>query len=323
MTPAKQGIIALILANIIWGAASPIFKLALTNIPPFTLAFLRFFIASILLAIVLRKSLAYPIRTKKDFLLLLGYALFGIVLNIIFFFLGLEHTLAMNAPVIISSQPIMTFLFSALFLHEPIRKKKIAGVTVGFMGILVIILEPLLLQGLDGSIEGNLYLILATACAALSTIIGHRIFSRLNPLTVLFYAFIVSTALLCPFAALEYTKTPLLYAQLDIRGIGGILFGSVFSSLVAYSAFSWGLSKIKATDASLFAYVDPIAGTILSYFLLHEPITVPFIVGTFLIFLGIYIAERRINYHPILALLSGKKQQLHQTVAGVLEKSGS
>lgn len=323
MKPAKQGIIALVLANIIWGAASPIFKLALTNIPPFTLAFLRFFIASVLLAIVLRSSLSYPIRTKKDFLLLFGYALLGIVLNIIFFFLGLEHTLAMNAPVIISSQPILTFLFSALFLHEPIRKKKIAGVSIGFIGILVIILEPLLVKGLDGSITGNLFLILATVCAAIATIIGHRLFSNYSPLPVLFYAFVISTALLCPFAALEYAKTPLLYVQLDTRGIGGILFGSVFSSLVAYSAFSWGLSKIKATDASLFAYVDPIAGTILSYFLLHEPITTPFLVGTALIFLGIYIAERRINYHPILALLHGKKRQLQQSGADALENSGT
>lgn len=307
MKPAKQGIFALILANIIWGAASPIFKLALTNIPPFTLAFLRFFIATGLLILVLRSSLSYPIRTKKDFLLLFAYAVLGIFLNIMFFFFGLEHTLAMNAPVIISSQPIMTFLFSAIFLHEPIRKKKIAGVSIGFMGILLIILEPLLVQGLDGSIIGNLFLILATVCAAISTIIGHRLFSAYPPLVVLFWAFFISTALFAPFAAQEFTHNPMIYSNLDTRGIGGILFGSVFSSLVAYSAFSWGLSRIKATDASLFAYVDPIAGTILAYFLLHEPITTPFIIGTLFIFLGIYIAEQRINYHPILQLLNGKK----------------
>ena len=47
-------VIALIIANIIWGAAAPIFKLALTNIPPFTLGFIRFFFAgSILLPIML------------------------------------------------------------------------------------------------------------------------------------------------------------------------------------------------------------------------------------------------------------------------------
>jgi len=304
MTPAKKGIIALVLANIIWGAASPIFKLSLENIPLFTLAFLRFSIASILLALILNKKIFMPIQSRRDMYYLIGYALCGITLNITFFFFGLQHTLAMNAPVIASSQPIMTFLFSAIFLHEPIRKQKILGVTVGFIGILLIILEPLLIHGLDGSIQGNLYLILATVFAAMSTIIGKRLFSKYSPLVVLFWAFIISSAFFLPMAANEYRVDALIFQHLDSRGIGGIIFGSVFSSLIAYSAFSWGLSKIPATDASLFAYIDPIAGTVLSFYLLHEPITGPFVIGSFLIFMGIFIAERRIHYHPLGLMLT-------------------
>ncbi|EKE12839.1 MAG: hypothetical protein ACD_13C00135G0001, partial [uncultured bacterium] len=62
----QQAILALIVANIIWGAASPIFKLSLQNIPPFTLAFLRFFLGSILLIFVVGKKIFIQISSWKD-----------------------------------------------------------------------------------------------------------------------------------------------------------------------------------------------------------------------------------------------------------------
>jgi drug/metabolite transporter (DMT)-like permease len=299
MSPVRKGVIALIVANVIWGAASPIFKLSLSNIPPFTLAFLRFFFASILLGLFLNRRLKFPALKGREGLYLILYALTGITLNIVFYFLGLKLTVAMNAPVIISSQPIMTFLFSFAFLGETFNLRKFMGMLLGTFGILAIILEPLIEKGMDGSITGNLALIAATAAAAVATIIGHRIFTKHDPLVLLFWAFIIAASTFLPLAALEYRNNPGLYAALNTNGYLGIFYGAVFSSTVAYSCFCWGLSKIPATDASMFAYVDPVAGTILAWFLLHEPVTLPFILGAAAIFGGIFIAEGRIHYHPI------------------------
>ena len=65
MSAHQKGILALITANIIWGAASPIFKFALQNISPFTLAFIRFYGATLILL-----PFAYPYLKihKKDYL---------------------------------------------------------------------------------------------------------------------------------------------------------------------------------------------------------------------------------------------------------------
>lgn len=298
MTPVQKGIVSLIIANVIWGFASPIFKWSLTNIPPFTLAFLRFFIASLLFAFILRKKLAMPITDRHDLRLLIIHALTGITANISFFFLGLQRTLAINVPVIASAQPIMVFLFASLFLKEKFKAKKIIGMIVGTLGILVIVLEPIYYQGLDGDALGNFFVVLATIAGAIGMIAGRQVFQKYNPLTLMFWAFVIATISFLPPAIVEYSRQPTLFQTLDIRGIGGIVFGSVFSSAIAYGLYSFGLSKVQASEASIFAYIDPIAGTILAYFMLHEPITTPFIVGAIFIFLGIYIAERRIHYHP-------------------------
>ncbi|MFZ2024914.1 MAG: DMT family transporter [Microgenomates group bacterium] len=298
MTPVQKGILSLIIANVIWGFASPIFKWSLGNIPPFTLAFLRFFIATILLGFVFRKKLALPITDKHDLRLLIIYTLTSITGNITFFFLGLALTLAINVPVIASSQPIMVFLFAYLFLKEKFMWKKIIGMIIGTIGILIIVLEPIYYAGIDGNALGNFYIVIATICSSVGMLIGRKIFQKYDPFTLIFWAFAIGAVSFLPPAIIEYIKQPNLYAQIDVRGIIGILFGAIFSSGVAYALSSYGLSKITASEASLFVYIDPIAGTVLAYFMLHEPITIPFVVGAVFIFIGIYIAERRIHYHP-------------------------
>lgn len=298
MTPVQQGVLALIIANIIWGFASPIFKWSLTNIPPFTLAFLRFFIAAILFAILLRKKLALPIHDKKDLRLLIIHALTGITANITFFFLGLQLTLAINVPVIASSQPIMIFLFAYLFLKEKFKFNKVLGMIIGTIGILAIVLEPIYYNGIDGNALGNFLIVIATISGAIGMLTGRTIFQKYDPLVLMFWAFVISSISFLPPAIAENIQNPAILTSLDIRGIVGIIFGSVFSSAVAYGLYAYGLSKMTASEASLFTYIDPVAGAILAYFMLHEPITIPFLTGTLFIFAGIFIAERHIHYHP-------------------------
>lgn len=305
-TPVQKAFLALIVANIIWGAASPIFKLSLQNIPPFTLAFWRFFGAAILLLIFLRAKVSLTLTARKDFIDFVGFALSGITVNIIFFFLGLQLTHAINAPVIASAAPIMTLFFALLFLREKFHWKKFLGMVLGSLGILIVIIEPILATGIDGSIVGNIYLVIATLGAVGGTIFGRNLLHKYpnQALIFAFWAFIIGAASFLPLAVWEYLQHPTLYQILDWRGWLGLGFGIILSSAVAYALFVWALSKISATDAAMFTYIDPIAGSVLSVLILKEPITGPFLLGTLFIFGGIWVAEGRLHYHPFHKLKS-------------------
>ncbi len=294
----QKAFVALIIANIIWGAAAPIFKLSLQNIPPFTLAFLRFFIGALVLTACLRSRIFPPEFTPHDTVLFFINALSAITFNIALFFLGLTLTLSINAPVIASSAPILTLLFALVILKEPFVLKKFAGMIFGTMGILIIVIEPLLEKGVDGSLLGNILLLGATISAVVGTITGKRLFERYDPLMLTFWTFVVGAVSFLPLAGWEYLKNPALYTLLDWRGYTGIVFGSLLSSALAYVLYNWGLSKISATDTAIFTYIDPVIGSILAVYLLHEPVTQFFILGSILIFIGIFLAEGRIHYHP-------------------------
>lgn len=290
-------ILALIITNVIWGMASPIFKFALENIPPFTLAFIRFFIAGLLFVPFALKQWNH--MTKKELFEICLAGFFGIAVNISFFFLGLGKTVSINAPIIGSSGPIFIFLLSVLFLHEKPKLKVFMGMMLALFGVMIIILSPIFLNDktyVIGAIEGNLFFIFATIGSVLNTIITKKVTDRINPYQITMLGFLFGSLFFIPFIPNELSNWS--FQQLNINGWIGIVYGVFFSSAIAYFLHVYAIKKLNTQEVGLFMYIDPIAAVILAIFLVHEYPNVYFILGSLLVFLGIYIAEKRIHWHP-------------------------
>ena len=88
----------------------------------------------------------------------------------------------------------------------------------------------------------------------------------------------------------------------------GLTFGAVLSSALAYSLYAYGLTKVTATDSSVFTYLDPVVGTVMGAVLLHEAITAYFLFGCALIFGGILLAEGHLPHYPIHRLRSARAE---------------
>lgn len=296
MKKVNYPILALIIANIIWGATPPIIKFSLENIPPMSLAFIRFLIASSILYPIVHKHIDYPDLKNKW---LWVYAIGGVTINIIFFFFALQKTSSINAPIIASAGPIFVLIGSAIFLREKIKRNAVWGMLISLIGVTIIIGQPLIEKGMDREVTGNLMMIVATLGAVVSTIAGRKFLTPKNSLGTTFWACFIGTISFLPFMLLEYRSNPLWLANLDLRGWTGIIYGSLFSSLIAYSIYNWALSKLPAYKTSIFTYIDPVVAILIAMPLLGEKLTLPFIAGSVLVFVGILIAERRIHYHPL------------------------
>lgn len=294
-TKTQKAVIALIIANIIWGAASPVFKWALMDIGVFSLAFLRFYIASIILLPFTYKNLKIAKEHIKPIFLV---SFFGIFLNITLFFIALPYTSSINVPIIGSIGPIILLIFAALILKEKIKKHSIKGMIISLLGVLLIIFSPTENTSLDLSIKGNVLLIGATLASVISTIIAKRIAVHYDFKTITIWSFLISSMLFLPFMLNEIIHTGFL-TNIGMQGIVGILFGSLLSSALAYSLFQYSLKYLNANETGIFTYIDPIAALIIAIPLLHEKITLHYIIGSVLVFAGIYLAEKRIHYHPI------------------------
>lgn len=290
-------ILALIITNIIWGAASPIFKFALFNIPPFVLASIRFLGASLIFLPLALSN--WQKITLKEFITIILIGFFGVTINISFFFLGLAKTASINAPIIASSGPVFIYFFSLIFLREKPNLKILTGLLISLAGVLFIIFSPIIFDGkqfIFGEIEGNLFFLLATLGAVSQTLLGKKILKIINPVQVSFISFLFGGLTFLPLAQRELSFWS--FSSLNYQGWVGIIFGVFLCSALAYYLYYYGISKIKAQEVGLFAYIDPVIAVLIAIPLLSEYPDLYFLIGSFLVFTGIYFAEKRVHYHP-------------------------
>ena len=290
-------ILALIIANVIWGMASPIFKFALTNIPPFTLAFIRFFFAGLIfLPIALNK---WQKLTARQWLKIILVGFFGITINISFFFMGLGKTESINVPVIASSGPVFVYLLSIIFLREKPKLKVLAGMLFALSGVFLIILSPLILDGkkfVFRAIEGNLFILIATFGSVLQAVFGHGVLKKVNALQVSAITFLFGSLTFIPFIPKELAIWDISF--LNFAGLTGIIYGVFFSTALAYFLFYYGVSKLNAQEVGIFTYIDTLAAIVVAGPLLNEYPNLFYLIGGVLIFGGIYFAEGRVHWHP-------------------------
>ncbi len=290
----RLAVLYLITANILWGASFPIYKWSLTNVPPFTFVFLRFFLASFLILPFAKHSLHIERKDLKNLFIL---SFFGITLSISFLFLGLQLSSSINAPIVMSSAPIFLLISSILFLHEKPKQKVIFGLFVSLIGVLLILLGPLLTGGFNTSILGNFFLLLATIGSVMHTVHLKKL-SAYNPIAITFWSFIIGSLPLLPFVVFESAQNGFL-TTLNTQGAIGILFGVIFASAIGHCLNAFGVKYISASEVGIFSYVDPVATVLVAIPLLGEKITPVYLLSSLLVFLGIFISEGRLHWHPL------------------------
>lgn len=300
-TKTHAAIIALVIANIIWGATSPILKWSLSDIEPFTLAFLRFFIAAIILLPLVIHKLKIQ---RNDILFIILLAFIGFNIHIGAFLWGIKLAPSINAPIIGSAAPIFIIIGSIAFLKEKFNKKVILGAGVSLIGITIIVLRPFLEDRGDGALAGNLLLVIGTLAVVIYTLMLKKIDSSYSTLTITFWTFMIAAIFFLPMAFWEMGTRNIFLEGIGTKGFIGIIYGAVFSSLIAYVFYTYALKKIPASQVGVSLYMDPVIAVLVAYPLLGETITPAYIAGSALVFAGIFIAERRIQYHPLKKLKS-------------------
>lgn len=300
MKNTQKAILAIIVANIIWGLAAPIFKWSLEVTPPFTLAILRFGLSALIFLPFARKA---GLHIKgKDILLLIILSIIGITLHISFFFIGLSFTQSINAPIIASSGPIFIILFGILFLRDKVKSKTLVGALLGLLGVLTIIVLPSIDKGFDSSIVGNIFLVIAMLTGVIYVILLKKVVKRYDAITIAFWTFLIGTIGFTPMFFDEVQRVGFL-PTINIQVIAGIAFGALLSSTIAYFLQIWAMRKMSVEDIGLFTYMDPVIAILIAIPLLGEIPTAHFYIGSGLVFVGIFIAEGRIHWHPIHRLL--------------------
>lgn len=292
--------IALILSHTIWGVNFVVAKVTLGEIPPMSLAFLRFAIALLFLTPFLLTEKRQNI-IKKDLPWLFAVGVLMVTLNIAFFYLGLTRTTVTAASALTLTIPVFSVIAGWWFLKEKIYTANLAGIIFGIAGALVVIGLPLAVFGVAAwnspSFVGNILIVFASLSWVAGAVISKRMLTKYSTLTVTAIIFLVGVLTFVIPATQEYLQDPAWPARLTYLGIFGLLFIAIASSISAYFLFEWGLSKLGVVRADLFQYLEPLVAVTLGVFILNEGIRFSYIVGAILIGLGAYWSTLVLEAH--------------------------
>lgn len=291
--------LALILAHMIWGANFVVAKVTLQEFPTYSLAFLRFALASLFLAPFFFAETKKIKIDRKDLPHLTLIGILIITLNIAFFFSGIQKTTAINASILTLIIPMLSVLLGWWFLKEKIYLINLAGIFAGLVGALVIIGLPKILLG-DFSpqvLMGNLLIMLASISWVVGVVLSRQMLAKYPSLIVTAFAFLVGMITFIVPAFNEYLTNPGWTENITSLGILGLIYMTVLSSVSAYFLFEWGLAKTSVITADLFQYIEPFVAVVVAILVLSEIISIDFGVGAFLIIIGVYLGTLAKEVH--------------------------
>lgn len=281
----------LLLLGALWGASFFLAKIAVAEIAPLTLVFLRVAIAALALHVWLRMR-GVPIRPMVQ--LAAGFAVLAVLNNIIPFsliFIGQTELGAGLASVINATTPFWTILVAnVLTTDEKLNWNKMSGILLGVAGTGVMI-GPGLLAGLGGPVWAKLAILGATLSYAFAAIHARR-FKTVEPALVATGQLTASTILMLPIALFFDGPAAVLAGSATIWA--AVIALALFSTALAYILFFNIVASAGATNVSLVTLIVPASAVLLGAAFLGERLEAFEILGMALIALGLVTIDGRV-----------------------------
>lgn len=275
----------------IWGSTYLLNKIAVTEIPAFSLAALRFLIAGVLILLI-AKILKKPLQiSKKQFLnaTIAGF-LFLVYGNGVFVW-ALNYIDSSFAALLASTQPLFVLILMRLIDGKKMQVKSIVGVVLGMIGMYLLVSQ----QGISAK-EGSLLAIFVMFTCVLSWSYGSIFVSKADLPKNFFVSTgyqMISAGVLLLTISFGLQETWLLptnwsfEAQLSVIGL--ILFGGI----VAFTSFNFLLKNVSPEKVATSAYVNPIVAMILGWYVLDEQLSTQSIIASVVLLTGVYFITSR------------------------------
>ena len=283
--------ILLVFVALAWAGSFVVVNSATEEIDPISLGFLRFVVATPLFMIYLFISKRNLFLPRKELPSLIVLGLTGVTFLYVLQFTGIHLTNASTASVLINTNVLFIALLSVLFFKESLGIRKISGISLSFLGVLIIIFFNNSLEEFSTDnlfLFGSLLIILCAFCWAIYSVLGKRLLKTYDIYTVTTNALVVGTILYIPFVSFSIIPT---LQQITWASWMAVLYLAVFCTLFAYSGWYYALKHTEASKAAVFLNMIPLF-TIIMSFLLGESITVFFLAGAILIIYGVYLTQK-------------------------------
>jgi drug/metabolite transporter (DMT)-like permease len=282
-----SGAIYLSLAASIWGGMYVFSKYVLEFIPPFTLLFLRYLVAGLVLGWLHRRQ-GGPWLPPVQRGLLFQIGLVGYFLSIAAQFIGTHLSSAHMGALVTTLSPLFMSLFAIVLLKEPMLNRQKLAMGLAVIGMLIVVGLPAKDEAGQAVWLGNLTLLLAAIFWGYYSVRVQQATHYYPALQITTWAIWLAAGLTLPITWLEHAQWS-LESALTWPVILGVLYIGVISTAVAFFSWNKGLSLMSAHQAGPFLFLQPVVGSLLGWLILDEALTLSFFTGSALIMIAVYL----------------------------------
>lgn len=292
MNTRVLALIAVSIVTIIYGVTFTVAKEVMPHyVKPFGFIFLRVFSAMLIFWLISLFIKNDKIE-KGDYKIIALSAFFGIALNMLTFFKGLNYTTPISASVMMVTSPILVLIFSSILIKERPTLTKIIGVIIGLIGAVVLIA-----YGSSGSgsaknmMLGNFLVFINAASYGMYLVIVKKVVAKYKPVTFIRWLYLFGFIFVLPFGFSEFSE--IQWQIIPTSGYLRIGFVIVFASCITYLFNLFALSKLKPTTVSVFIYLQPVVASIYALLVGSDHLNTIKILASILIFIGVYLVSKQ------------------------------
>jgi len=297
--------LALTLAVVaVWGYAFVPIKIALTEVPPFTLAALRFFLAALPMVFFVRRP-AMPWRDVVAYGFAIGICQFGLL------FLGLKLGMPAGlSSLVIQVQVFFTIGLAIAFAGDRLRRHNLVGAAIALAGMIVLALYKVA-SGLSGTAIGFALVIAAAFAWAVGNIIAKRSAGEHG---ADMFALTVWSSLVPPLPLLALglafeggADTPRIIGAMSPLAWGCVLVMSYGATLFGFGSWNALLHRYPTALISPFALLIPVSGLASGALFLGESLAPAQLAGVALVFVGLVVNVYGLRMRAALARAAGSR----------------
>ena len=219
-------------------------------------------------------------------------ALFGMVINMLAFFKGLDLSTPINSAVLVTTTPIIVVILSIFLIQEKVKLSRGIGIASGLVGALILVLygQEIRADAPNIPLGNTLFMVNATSFA-LYLILAKKLVEKYHVFTLMKWLFLIGIIINAPVALPEFLEVKWL--DLPFEAIWKMVFVVVGTTFCAYLFNVFALTELKASTVSSFIYLQPVIGIIYALITGKDFLTPIKIGAALLVLLGVYLVSRR------------------------------
>lgn len=296
----RYGHLAMLTASIAWGLMAPISKAAMNSdaVSAMLVADIRIFGAAILFWIFSLFTKNEKVADKADYVKFFFAGLFAIILNQCVYVTGVSMTSPVDASIITTTLPIVTMIFAAIFIKEPITGRKAGGVLLGACGALLLLFGNRLLPGASvsaasghsSSLTGDLLCFLAQCSYAIYLVIFRDLIKKYSPVTLMKWMFTFASVIMIPISGRSLALTG--WSSISMTEYAELAYVLVFGTFLCYLIVPVGQKYLRPTLVAMYNYIQPVVAAVAAIIWGMDSFNILKVVAVVLIFSGVLLVNR-------------------------------